>query len=92
MKFIYPAVVRKTEDNNYYAFMPDLACCEAFGDSIDDVMDNINEAAYNWIETELEDDDGQLPPISDASDIDILPGDIIRNVCVTMRFHVGWDE
>lgn len=72
--------------------MPDLACCEAFGDSIDDVMDNINEAAYNWIEAELEDDDGQLPPISDASDIATLPGDIIRNVCVTMRFHVGWDE
>ena len=29
MKFIYPAVFRKTDDGRYQAFFPDLACCEA---------------------------------------------------------------
>lgn len=33
MKFIYPAVFRPTEDKKYNAFFPDLACCEANGDT-----------------------------------------------------------
>lgn len=34
MKFIYPAVFRPTEDKKYNAFFPDLACCEANGDTL----------------------------------------------------------
>ena len=49
MKFIYPAVFRKNEEGRYKAFFPDLACCEAEGDTLDDAIDNANEAAYNWI-------------------------------------------
>ena len=47
MKFIYPAVFRKNEDGKYKAFFPDLECCEAEGDTLDDAIDNANEAAYN---------------------------------------------
>ena len=36
MKFIYPAVFRKNEEGRYKAFFPDLACCEAEGDTLDD--------------------------------------------------------
>ena len=53
MKFIYPAVFRPTEDKKYNAFFPDLACCEAKGDTLDDAIENANAAAYDWIYTEL---------------------------------------
>ena len=69
MKFIYPAVFRKNEDGRYKAFFPDLACCEAEGDTLDDAIDNANEAAYNWIYAEVMEDEMDLPPISDESDL-----------------------
>ena len=47
MKFIYPAVFRKTENGTYHGFFPDLECCYADGDTLDDAIDNANEAAYN---------------------------------------------
>ncbi len=55
------------------AFFPDLACCEAEGDSLDDAIDNANEAAYNWIYAEVMEDEMDLPAISDESDLD-TPG------------------
>ena len=92
MKFIYPAVFRKTEEGKYKGFFPDLECCEATGDSLDDVIENANAAAYNWISLELSEDDCQLPPVSDAEDIELQKGDIIRNISVNIRFYEGWDE
>ena len=59
MKFIYPAVFRKTENGTYHGFFPDLECCYADGDTLDDAIDNANEAAYNWISLELSEDDRQ---------------------------------
>ena len=60
MKFIYPAVFRPTEDKKYNAFFPDLACCEANGDTLDDAIENANAAAYDWIYTELMEFEGKL--------------------------------
>ena len=53
MKFIYPAVFRKKEDGGYDAHFPDLECCEASGETLDDAIDNANEAARTWITVEL---------------------------------------
>ena len=92
MKFIYPAVFRKNEEGRYKAFFPDLACCEAEGDTLDDAIDNANEAAYNWISLELDEDDCQLPPVSDEDDLELEDGDIVRNISVNIRFYEGWDE
>lgn len=91
MKFIYPAVFRKCEDGTYTGFFPDLECCYAKGDTLDDAIDNANEAAYNWISLELE-EDGELPSISDESDMELEEGDIVRNISVNIRFYEGWDE
>lgn len=91
MKFIYPAVFRKDEDGTYTGFFPDLECCYAKGDTLDDAIDSANEAAYNWISLELE-EDGELPSISDESDIELKEGDIVRNISVNIRFYEGWDE
>ena len=56
MKFIYPAVFRKNESGGYDAYFPDLECCEASGDTLDDAIDNANEAARNWIMVEFEEE------------------------------------
>ena len=91
MKFIYPAVFRKTE-NGSNAFFPDLACCTASGDSLDDAIDNANAAAYDWIYSELQEEDCDLPSVSDAADIELQEGDIVRNISVNIRLYEGWDE
>ena len=92
MNFIYPAVFRKKEDGKYYASFPDLECCEASGETLDDAIDNANEAARNWITVELEEDEPELPCVSDIEDIEIVEGDIVRNISVNIRFYEGWDE
>lgn len=91
MKFIYPAIIRKEETGKFRAFMPDLACCEATGDTLDDAIENVNLAAFDWISLELE-EGGELPGISEESDLTLLEGDIVRNISVNIRFFDGWDE
>ena len=70
MKFIYPAVFRKTDRGTYKGFFPDLAECYGEGETLDEAIEEANEAAYNWISLELDEDDCQLPPVSDEDDLD----------------------
>lgn len=91
MNFIYPAVFRKGEDGKYHASFPDLECCEAVGDTLDDAIDNANDAARSWLSVELE-EEPELPCVSDMEDIPAEEGDIIRNISVNIRFYEGWDE
>ena len=92
MNFIYPAVFRKREDGKYRATCPDLACCEAVGPPLDDAIDYANEAARNWISVELEEEEPDMPCVSDLEDIPVGEGDIVRNISVNIRFYEGWDE
>ena len=62
MNFIYPAVIRKKANGSYHAFFPDLTCCEADGDSVDDVIDRANEAAATWIMAEFEEEEPEEEP------------------------------
>ena len=78
MKFIYPALIRKTEEGKYQASFPDLECCYATGDTLEEAVDNAN--------------DGDLPPVSDPHDIELQEGDEVRNIAVNIRFTEGWDE
>lgn len=92
MKFIYPAVFRKNEDGHYNAWFPDLELCEASGETLEDAIENANEAARNWITVELEEEDPLLPYVTDIEDIAVKEGDIVRNISVNIRFYEGWDE
>ena len=92
MKFIYPAVFRKNEDGGYHAFFPDLECCEAHGETLDDAIENANEACRTWITVQLEEDEPVMPYVSDIEDIEVKGGDIVRNISVNIRFYQGWDE
>ena len=44
------------------------------------------------ISTELAEEDCNLPSVSDAEDMDLQEGDIVRNISVNIRFYEGWDE
>ena len=92
MNFIYPAVFRKGEDGKYHASFPDLECCEAVGDTLDDAIGNANDAARSWLSVELEEEEPELPCVSVMEDIPAEEGDIIRNISVNIRFYEGWDE
>ena len=92
MKFIYPAIIRKTEKGTYRAVFPDLESCEAEGETLEEAVEMANEAASDWISLELSEDDGELPPVSDPRDVELKDGDVVRNICVNVRFTDGWDE
>ena len=94
MKFIYPAIIHKSGDERFEAYVPDLEGCRAEGFSLDDVMEEMNHAMLDWITLEIDDGDGTLPPISEAEDLEglLTEGDLVRNVCVTYRSYDGWDE
>lgn len=92
VKFIYPAVFRKTEDGGYQGYFPDLECCYAKGDTLEEAVDDANEAARCWLTGELEEDDWEPPPVSDVHDLELEEGDVVRNIAVTIRFYEGWDE
>ena len=81
MKFIYPAVFRKTDRGTYKGFFPDLAECYGEGETLDEAIEEANEAAYNWISLELDEDD-----------LELEDGDIVLNISVNIRFYEGWDE
>ena len=91
MKFVYPAIIEPTKEG-YHAHFHDLAMCEADGKTLDDVLRNARDAMYNWIDLELSEDDPQLPYVTDEVDLDLPEGAFVRNIMITYRFHVGWDE
>ena len=42
----------------------------------EDCIENANSAAYDWIYVELSEFDGQLPAVTDITDIPLKDGDI----------------
>jgi predicted RNase H-like HicB family nuclease len=92
MKFIYPAVFHKTEEGTYQGYFPDLECCYAKGDTLEDAVENANEAAADWISLELSEEEPDLPCITDVSDISLKEGEVVRQISVNIRFYEGWDE
>lgn len=91
MRFIYPAIFKKTEDNKYHGYFPDLQDCYGNGDTLEDAVDDANAACVDWITLELE-DEGYLPPVSDLDDLELKEGEIVRNIAVTIRLTDGYDE
>ena len=37
-------------------------------------------------------DEGVLPAVSDPEDMELMEGDVVRNIAVNIRFTEGWDE
>ena len=94
MKFIYPAVFHPMADGTWSASFPDLEGCTAAGRDLEDAVFEAHDAAEQWLILELEEltEDAGLPCVTDIADIPLSPGDVVRNICVTVRLYEGWDE
>ena len=55
MKFIYPAVFRKTEKGTYKGYFPDLAECYGEGDTLDEAIEEANEVIESTEKNEVRD-------------------------------------
>lgn len=91
MKFIYPAIFQKQKNGAYTGHFPDLEGCTAEGDTLEEAVDNANEALMDWISVELE-EENHLPAVSDLHDLSLAKDQVVRNICITYRFNDGWDE
>ena len=85
MKFTYPAVFHKTEQGTYEGYFPDLACCYAKGDTLDEALEDAIHSAYDWISLELTEEEPDFPPVSDVADLGKSEGEIARNIAVNIR-------
>ena len=91
MKFVYPAIIKKTEAGTFRAEFPDLKDCAAEAGDLEDVLEKAKEAEYNWIALELE-EERELPPRTELCDLKPLEGEIVRELSATVKFFEGWEE
>lgn len=92
MKFTYPAVFKKKEDGSYSVHFPDLSQCTAEGANYEEAMANAKDAEREWIELELQEDEIDIPFVSQVEDITVEEGDIVQLLSVNIRLMEGWDE
>lgn len=96
MRFIYPAVIRKKEDGTYHGELPDLEGCYGDGDSMDECIRSCNQAAYDWIDLEMHEEDPDLPAASEKEDLQKQYKDDndveVRNILTIYRILEGWEE
>lgn len=50
------SVIIEKDEHGYYAYRPELEGCQTQGDSLEEVLDNIKEAAELYLETMTEDE------------------------------------
>lgn len=85
MTFIYPAIFTPHENGKgYHASFPDLECCEADGQDLEDAVEEARYAAQNWIMVELE-DDGDLPYASHHEDLELKEGQLVKRISITVK-------
>jgi predicted RNase H-like HicB family nuclease len=90
LTFTYPAVFRRKEDGTYEGFFPDLQGCVAKGETLDECINDAIEAERTWLWIELtEEEDADLPFISDHDDLVLQEGDIVRNIEVILHLQEG---
>lgn len=50
------SVIIEKDEHGYYAYCPELESCQTHGDSLEEVLGNIKEAAELYLETMTEDE------------------------------------
>lgn len=82
MKYTYTAVFTPTEDGTeYYARVPDLPGCVTTGDSIEDAIEQITDAASGWLVV-AEDKSLDIAPATPQADIPHEAGDTLSLIRV----------
>lgn len=92
MTFIYPVILTKREDGSWEGEFPDLEMCRCEGATLHEALEDARLQAYNWIDTEMQEDDPVMPGVSDAEDLVLEEGQQVRSIMIHYRFYEGWDE
>lgn len=86
MTFTYPAIFTPHENGNgYHAEFPDLECCEADGQDLEDAIENARDAANNWITVEMDEFDCDLPFATHIEDILAKEGQLVKLISVKIK-------
>lgn len=82
MKYTYTAVFTPTEDGaEFYARVPDLPGCATTGDTLEDAVEQITDAASVWLVV-AEDKGLEIPPASPQRDIGREPDSVLSLIRV----------
>lgn len=92
MTFIYPVVLTRRDDGSWEGEFPDLDMCRCEGRNLHEALEDARAQAYNWIDVELQEDEPSMPHVSDAADLRLKEGQVVRSIMVHYRFFEGWDE
>ena len=91
MKFTYPAVFKKTDKGIEVRF-PDLYMCTAFGKDYEHALEDAKDSERAWLELELQEENMDIPFVSDIKDIVLSEGETAQMVSVNIRLMEGYDE
>lgn len=92
MKYIYTATFIPNEDNTkFYCRVPDLPGCIATGNSIDNAIEMITDAASGWLVV-AEDEGSSIPKATPQCDLDIPYNAICSIICIdTVVYRAATD-
>ncbi len=80
MKYTYTAVFTPTEDGTeYYAKVPDLPGCVTTGDSLEDAIEQITDAASGWLVV-AEDEGLEIAPATPQANLPHEASDLLSLV------------
>ena len=92
MQFTSPAIFTKHEnDEGYHAEFPDLECCEVDGEDLFSTVEEARLAALNWITTEIDEFDGNLPFATHWQDIQVKEGQQVKLISVMVKLVPDYD-
>ena len=92
MQFTYPAIFTKHEnDEGYHAEFPDLECCEVDGEDLFSTVEEARLAALNWITTEIDEFDGNLPFATHWQDFQVKECQQVKLISVMVKLVPDYD-
>ena len=92
MKYIYTAVFMPSEDGTeYYARVPDLPGCVTTGDTLEDAIAQITDAASGWLVV-AEDEGLAIPAATPQETLSYAPGSVLSLVQIdTLAYRAMMD-
>lgn len=92
MKYTYTAIFTPTEDGTeLYARIPDLPGCVTTGDSIEDAIEQITDAASGWLVV-AEDKSLPIPSATPQAALEHEPTDVLSLIQVdTLAYRAATD-
>lgn len=92
MKYIYTATITPNESKTkFYCRVPDLPGCITTGDTLEDAIEMITDAASGWLVV-AEDEGNDIPEASAQSDLVLPDGALCSLICVdTLAYRAATD-